>query len=206
MTARKTPPAAKAAPRKRGAKTAEAAGNVFELRPDSKPKNAGQKRNEVSPRSLLVAQRRDRAVSLKISGASFTQIADAVQRAWPDKFPGYDSKAASADVREALDRIKVENVGDYLAEAVASMEALKLRLADKISKGDVEAINAAVRIEARKAALLGLDADKRIRLLGPTGGPVEVEHQFGDDEDTYTAALAALDEIAPPVPPRQIEA
>lgn len=207
-------PAKKAAPRKATAKPIDAEpDNVVQFRRGAgrsagettkRPNNTGAK---TSPKAISVAERRQYVVALRRMGASFVQIAEQV-RAEPEKWgvgDEYDNKRAWEDVRTSIDRHVRSEVQDYLDESIdrlnfAAMQAMKRLTSDKTWH---EAGKLLVAIERRRAALLGLDAAKRVQVSGTDGGPIQFSVDVTDPESSYEAAERALNEILGP--PREIE-
>lgn len=213
MTPEKDAPA-KRAPRKASpGKTAvdEAPDNVFTLpvRPGS-GRSAGEGRrggrgpstgSKSSPKAATVALRRADALALRRNGASWIQIAESLSTKY--SLPKYDNRAAWQDVRDAIEHVKVENVMEYVEEQKARLDGWLLRIADRIASGDLDALDRALKIEKRRADLLGMDAARRIQLTGPDGGPIQFEATvYEDDEATYQAAMQALDDTLGP--PREL--
>jgi hypothetical protein len=169
---------------------------VFELRPTS-PTARGGAKSKSSPAAIALAERRRQAVALRRNGANFIEIAEAISRQYG--LDNYDNKAASADVREALAKVKLDQIGDYIDESVARLDYMLLRIADRVSNGDLEAIDRVLKIEKRRADLLGLDAVRRIQLTGADGGPIQLEARvFDNDDEAYDAAVAAVNELLGP--------
>jgi hypothetical protein len=101
------------------------------------------------------AVRRPKVLDLRTRGLSFRQIGEAL---------GVSHTQAEKDYAQALAEAR-----DLTAELVVRERHLSLarcdwmleRLASAIDTGDPKAITAAVRLEQRRAALLGLDAPRQ---------------------------------------------
>jgi len=131
------------------------------------------------------ATRRPQVLELRTRGLTFRQIGDAL---------GVSHTQAEKDYAQALAEAR-----DLTAELVVRERHLSLarcdwmleRLASAIDTGDPKAIMAAVRLEQRRAALLGLDAPRQQGSPAPTGtGAVNI------------IVNAAIDQWPdPPMPP-----
>ena len=118
---------------------------------------------------LTAAERRDRAVELRIGGKSFQYIGDEL---------GITRQGAWKTVVEALKELNTKTM-----ESASELQRLELERLDTMNnaiwgavlKGDVGAIDRAIRIQARRAALLGLDAPKKTDI---TSGGEKIEVAF----------------------------
>lgn len=104
----------------------------------------------VAARSRTVAaQRRVRAVQLASLGYTYESIAKEV---------GYGNRGtAYRAVRDELERCSVEAVDTLRRVELDRLEALQRAVWDRAMRGDVAAVNAAVRIIESQIRLLGLD-------------------------------------------------
>ena len=116
----------------------------------------GRKTRVSSRRSILTRQKGQEAVKLRQAGATHLQIANQL---------GYasESGAYKAVMRELQETAHDQSEG---TEAVRQLELNRLdqmlfTLYPQILQGDQGAINTALRIEERRASLLGLDAPKQ---------------------------------------------
>jgi hypothetical protein len=104
------------------------------------------------PRKMTTAERRKQAVSLRMGGRTFADIGEAL---------GISKQAAHNLVVTAL-----KEITDKTAEDAETLRRLELERLDfmrnaiwgAVIKGDVMAIDRALRISKRMAELLGLDA------------------------------------------------
>jgi hypothetical protein len=110
------------------------------------------------------AERRSKALELRIAGASFEQIGQAL---------GIATSAAWKHVTSALDQTKAK-----LAENAERVRAIEVRRLDAIvmslwgRRSDPRHADTILRAMDRRARLLGLDAPTRAELSGPGGGPI----------------------------------
>ncbi len=114
--------------------------------------------SKISPRRVSAKIKQARAIQLRIAGASFRAIKEAV---------GYNSEQAAYDaVKRALERVV-----DVPAQELLDLELRRLddmlraiwtrvvgrRIGDRELPAELPAVDRALRILARRAALLGLD-------------------------------------------------
>jgi hypothetical protein len=121
---------------------------------------------KTSSRRLSAEQTRANALALRLAGANYREIGKALgishQRAW-------------RAVTEALARTKA--ITDERATQLREIDARRLEVLTKAVwtravQGDTAAIDRAVRLMERRAALLGLDAPRGLQLTGAEGGPL----------------------------------
>ncbi len=98
----------------------------------------------------LAAWRRARAVELATQGHTYEVIASEV---------GYANRGtAYRVVRKALDENVAQAVGEYREVEVARLNALQAALWDRAIAGEVEAVDAVLKIVVARVKLLGLGA------------------------------------------------
>ena len=116
------------------------------------------KKTRVSKRqNIALRQRGQQAISLRMAGATIKQIADQL---------GYASEAGAykAIMRE------LAQTAQGMSESTEAVRQLELKRLDQMQfpiwpsviAGDQSAIGTALRIQERRASLLGLDAPKQI--------------------------------------------
>lgn len=136
--------------------------------------NHGQARRTVTTKKQAeVIEKAKQAVTLRIAGASFREIGEAL---------GHDPTYARTLVLKALAMVPVETI-----ETVRQMESDRL---DRLQRahwtqalqGDAKASNLVLTIMQRRARLLGLDA------------PVQVEQQVTIIDGSIDAEVARLTE------------
>lgn len=116
-----------------------------------------RKTRRSSRQSIVVRQKGQQAIRLRLSGATIAQIATQL---------GYASEAGAykAIMRE------LEQTAQDQGESTEAVRQLELKRLDQMQfpiwnqvvTGDQQAINTALRIQERRASLLGLDAPKQI--------------------------------------------
>jgi len=127
------------------------------------------------------------ALELRVSGASFRQIGEALSVSKPRAF---------RIVRKALDEL-VEHCTET-AERVRQLELHRLdryRLALDSRKSDPRTVDTLIRISERVAKLHGLDAPQRIEQSGPDGGPIQTQEQVPDYSKLTLDELLQYEEL-----------
>lgn len=130
--------------------------------------------------------RRERALRLRIAGYSLREIADELD---------CSIETVHQDVNVSLTKLRAFN--DRLAEDLRQLELERLdkmtrvllrRLDDeKYADKHLESIDTLIKVQARRAKLVGLDAPTRSELSGPEGAPIEI--------DARNALLEQLDKL-----------
>jgi len=106
-------------------------------------------------RKLTAAQRREQALQRRIGGWTFQRIGDEL---------GITRQSAHSLVVKAL-----ADLNERVMESAAELQRLELERLDTMNNaiwgavlsGDVGAVDRAIKIQARRSALLGLDAPKK---------------------------------------------
>lgn len=137
-----------------------------------------------SNRRTKSAERRRRAVALRIAGASFEQIGEQL---------GITRQSAHALVVNALDEIAKQTAES--AEQLRQMElqrldALQAALWADAMRGDEQKIDRVLKIMAQRAKLLGLNAPELFAPTDPTG---KNEYSGLSDGERLTKLAALLD-------------
>lgn len=118
-----------------------------------------------------VAQRYRDVVRLKSAGMTFDEIADRV---------GYASRSGAKEAfdaalrwwgREAVDDMRTIE-GERLEQLWRRVFGRILSNPDMPSGEMIQLVNAAVKVSARKASLMGLDAPRQLEVTGVEGGAI----------------------------------
>lgn len=143
----------------------------------SKPTNkpTAERRKKIGAKQkakeLEIEVRRAKVAKLKLGGISLRQIAQEL---------GCSLGTVHSDLEAVLART-VDTADEHIRmERDVSLGRCEVALRaiwPRICRGDVEAINAFVRLDQRRAKLLGLDAPTKQELSGPDGGPIPVAAQ-----------------------------
>lgn len=133
-------------------------------------------------RKLTAAQRKARAMQLRTTGASYSKIGEAL---------GVSTQAAYKMVSKGMEELK--QLTDTEAEAVRALELERLDRATmaiwtQVTAGSLGAVDRLLRIQARRAALLGLDAPQKHATTDPTGeeerqGVVVIPQGYSDVDE-----------------------
>lgn len=136
-----------------------------------------------STKRVTAAEKRASAVELRKAGATFEEIATAV---------GYSSKGTAYKAVEQALREAVREPAQQLIELEVQRLDLMLRaLWPSVVRGQLGAVDRALRVAERRARLLGLDAAQAVHHSGPDGGPIPVDVS-GMTEEEKQARLAEL--------------
>jgi hypothetical protein len=153
----------------------------------TKPK---PKTTKVTPITLRTMDRAAKALEMKRDGATYDAIGKKLgitrQAAWKliqNRF---------ADIRKQTE----ESAEDVRDQQLMRLDGFLFALRGKVKRGDPRAIDSALRIEDRRAKLLGLDAPSRTEVSGPDGGAIEIEDARGQLAEAL-ARLAPQDEPEP---------
>jgi hypothetical protein len=125
--------------------------------------------SKTSPRRLEAHQKRARALELRKAGATFEQIAQQV---------GYSGRSKAYEaVQKALRDVTIDDAEEVLALELQRLDAMQMGLWGKARVGDVQAVNALLRIMDRRAKYLGLD-DYESRMAAVAEQQVQVNQQL----------------------------
>ena len=117
----------------------------------------GRGESKTSPLRLRAAAKHRQALELRKGGATFDAIAEAL---------GYSSRAAAYKaVMTGLEHTFTEPAKELRTLEAHRLDRLQMGLWQRAIGGDAEAIGAVLRIMARRAKLLGLDAPESVRLV-----------------------------------------
>ena len=121
-------------------------------------------------RRLAAQERQLKALELRLAGVTYQQIADEL---------GYASRQGAFKAVEAALRLTLREPADSLRRISAErLDRATLAIWRAVNAGDLQAIDRLLRIEARRAKLLGLDSPQRQEVAGADDGPLKivVEH------------------------------
>lgn len=130
----------------------------------------------------MAREREKEAVTLRIGGASFDEIAERL---------GYhDKSGARKAVVRILERYAPEPLEELRRLELARLDEALAGIWSRVKDGDLEAVETFLRISTRRARLLGLDAPASLRIIPE--GLIDAEirelrermRQIGDDGDS----------------------
>ena len=104
--------------------------------------------------AITAAEKQRRALELRKAGATFEQIADSLGYAFP--------AAAAKAVKTALKRTIQEPADEVRELELARLDAMLFAIWPRVKQGNLQAIDRALKIMARRAEYLGLDAPAKI--------------------------------------------
>lgn len=116
-----------------------------------------------------VAKRRERVMQLRVEGHSMRAIA---------KTLGVGLGQVHRDIEAVLEEVRKHAAEDGERHISLMLERLDLAtkgLMSKVKKGDPRACDTLVRLEERRAKLLGLDAASKLEHSGPQGAPITLD-------------------------------
>ena len=118
---------------------------------------------------LTTAERRREVLRLRKAGATYEAVADTLrERHGAEALPnGWGRAYAAKDVSRELQKLR--SVNEETAEDLRALEVERLDrmlrgLWEDAADGDTDAVSAALRVQKRRAKLLGLDAAERVEI------------------------------------------
>lgn len=156
---------------------------------------------KASKRRVEIAERSVRAMQLRKTGATYRAIASAITT---ELGINYTEAQAHKDITRELGRINQELAID--AECVRTLElerldAYLLSIARDVQKGDLSAIDRALKISERRCKILGIDAPIELRVREMVAAHVESQFNLffeaiAEDSLLTTEQKARIFEIA----------
>lgn len=148
--------------------------------PDKRTRDRGGKFNE----SAGLPERQLEALRLRREGKQYREIAEAL---------GVGESQAFRDVKAVLDRTK--ELANEEARELRKLECERMDVAlnaimPKVKAGNTAAIETMIRLQKRRADLLGLDPPKRLEASGPDGAPIAIDAR-SDLIDRLTSLVAS---------------
>jgi predicted DNA-binding protein (UPF0251 family) len=128
---------------------------------------------KTGPRKVRSAQRRAEVMRLREEGHKFPEIGRRL---------GISHVAAWKHCQRGL-----EEAAKQLTESAETIRAIELNRLDralvkvfrKVDQGDLAAVDRLIKIQERRAKLLGLDAAEKYEHSGAGGGPIQVSELRG---------------------------
>jgi hypothetical protein len=138
------------------------------FKPWFEPYNMSDTRGSNSEQ-LATAKRRREVLRLRRAGATYTDVAETLrERHGTDALPnGWDRAYAAKDVSRELQKLRsvnTETAEDLRALEVERLDEMLNGVWTNATGGDTDAVSAALRIQKRRAKLLGLDAAERVEI------------------------------------------
>lgn len=137
--------------------------------------------SSTGPEAIARRERMAQALKLRKAGATYRQIADRL---------GVSISTAYDDIRDALAEITREPAETLLALELERLDGMWLGISRAANRGDLKAIDRAIKISQRRGKLTGLDALAALRVQseGREMSAVDAFHaemlggKAGDDE------------------------
>jgi hypothetical protein len=155
-----------------------------------KPAKAKPKTSKVTPRTLRTMDRAATALDMKREGFSYDAIG---------KKLGISRQAAWALIQKRFAELRAqteESACDVRDQMLLRLDGMLCALRNGVKRGDPRTIDTALRIEERRARLLGMDAPSRAEVSGPDGRAIEIDDARGQLAEAL-ARLAPPDESEP---------
>lgn len=101
------------------------------------------------------AERKKNALELRLAGASYRDIAQALN---------CSVGTATNDCKEALAEIPMQQADEMRTVELSRLDRLQRAVWPKAVKGDLQAVDRAIKIIDRRAKLFGLDAPQQVQI------------------------------------------
>lgn len=122
-------------------------------------------------RRLTIAQKRDRALSLRLTGATYQAIADAM---------GVNKSTVKRWIDTAIDGVDKENAKQLIALENERLNRAMRAIWPKVIDGQLGAVDRLVKLSERRARLNGLDAPQKVDLGVPEVDLAQVAKEIED--------------------------
>lgn len=191
-------------PRKRQPPKPPEKSNVVQMRPlamdaaragstePSKPRKPQKPQARTSPAAVRVDMRRADVVQMKRMALSYSKIAEVVREKY--KMPRYTRSDAYHDYTIHLDGQMDHPNREKLAEALDRLDVAMGAVMPAVSRGELPAILAMLRIQERQTRYLGLDSPIKHDLSGVDVGAIVVAN-LQDPAELHAAGEAAFNEL-----------
>jgi|GEM_PF-4126515 len=140
--------------------------------PTGRPK--GRKTSKTAPSVLEVQKKRADALAFRLMGHTFEVIGEQI---------GVTTQRAHQLVLEALNDTLTEPAEELRSLEVSRLDQMMTGVYSAAVLGDTKAIDSVLKIQERRAKLLGMDAPTKSEITGAEGGPVlfqKIEYEIID--------------------------
>jgi len=137
-----------------------------------------------SENRLTAVERQRRALELRISGATYVEIADALGYGGPS--------SAHKAVKTALRKTLQEPADDLREIEVARMDVMLQSLWPKVLAGSARSVEVAIKVLERRAKLLGLDAPLKFSVEQIIAETAERHGLTADEQAELHESIAAF--------------
>jgi len=132
--------------------------------------------------TLKAHEKQSAALALALSGADYQTIADKV---------GYNSRqAAWKAVKSALDKSIRHAADEVRVMQIARLDKMLVSIWASVERGNLSAIDRAIRLEERRAKLLGLDMPEKHE----QSGKIEIVVTYEDRDNASKPSFSAEDD------------
>ena len=130
--------------------------------------------------AVQASEKQIQALTLRKAGVGYIDIAKAL---------GYkDHSGAWRAVKAALKRTQQEPADELRTLELVRLDDMLKAIAPHVSAGNLTAIDRALKIQQRRAALLGLDMPAKMELTGKDGQPLQPK----EDNARFDRAISTL--------------
>jgi hypothetical protein len=140
--------------------------------------------SKTSPRRIEAVEKQRKALDLRKAGATYAAIAKQLEYAGPTSAERAVKAALNATVKDAADDVR--NL------EVERLDAMLLGLWKMANSGNLGAVDRVLRIQERRAKLLGLDAPTKVAPTDPTG---QKEYTDANNNSALTELRSRLDKL-----------
>lgn len=133
------------------------------------PKRRKKRTTKQSAKQLAIAKRREQATKLRVAG-------------WTEREIAGHLKCSVGTVHSDLDAVLIDtqqsavsSMARHKAVSLARLERATKGLWSGIENGDLDAVRELVRIEARRAKVVGFDAADKLEMSGPREEPIKID-------------------------------
>lgn len=152
--------------------------------------------SKTSPQNIATAERRNFVLAQRKAGYTYRQIAaQAIAKFGAKNLPNnYGERYAHKDVKFELDRLRAgtrETTKNLVRLEVERLDVALRAIAQKVQRGNLQAVDRWVRLSETRRKLLGLDSPQEHKLSGTEpDGAIKIEHST--DPEQYQRAIEAL--------------
>lgn len=134
---------------------------------------AGTGEAKTSPRRIRSVERQKQALELRLAGASFEQIGQALDYSC--------ASSAYRAVQAAIAKVPEPAVQEYRLINTWRLNRLRINNWQNAQSGDPKAIEIELKIQQEEARLLGLYAPTKTEWTGESGGAIRLQVVYDDD-------------------------
>lgn len=120
-----------------------------------------------SPRRLLAAKKRSRALELRLQGLTYPEISEVMTKEFPGTSLGVQNcwKLVATEINY-WNAKRAETVAQATRIELNRLDRLQRAIWTKAVEGDIKAVEAVAKLMDRRAKLLGLNAPEKVEVGG----------------------------------------